>query len=82
MKGVLKKAKLPLEHSPQSFRHTFACLHLRRGTSPKYIKDQLGHARYETTINIYGRSLHYSDHGLADKLDNGFGQKRLDWGEK
>jgi integrase len=49
-------------------RHTHASLLLSTGISPKVIQDRLGHARIETTLNIYSHSLPSMQKDAADKI--------------
>ena len=46
----LKKAGLPLGHSPYDLRHTFATLLLAKGKPITYVAPQLGHANPATTL--------------------------------
>ena len=51
-----------------SFRHTFATRHLERGVSPAFVKKALGHARMDTTVNVYG---HMKDNVMIQALRGG-----------
>lgn len=52
---LLKQPKLPLHYTPQSMRHTVACLLLSAGESVVYVQRQLGDASIQSTVDIYGK---------------------------
>jgi integrase len=37
-----------------ALRHTFASLLIQQGTSPAYVKEQMGHSSIQVTVDIYG----------------------------
>ena len=54
MRRILKRAELPLDFHPHSFRHSFASILLRKSVSVYYVSRQLGHKDIRTTLNRYG----------------------------
>jgi integrase len=57
-KKTLKAARLPGHHTPHGLRHTYARIHLSRGTGDVYwLARQLGHADLRMTTAVYGRWL-------------------------
>jgi integrase len=54
---------------PHALRHTFATMLLTNGESPAYVKDQLGHASINVTVDIYGHLMPGTNHQAVDKLD-------------
>jgi hypothetical protein len=50
-------------------RHTFGSLLIQRGASLTYVKEQLGHASIQTTIDIYGHLVPGADVSYVDRLD-------------
>jgi integrase len=66
---VLERAGLgELGFSPHSMRHTFACLHIAAGRNPKWIQQQLGHAKITITYDIYGDHFDLHDGQAAGDL--------------
>ena len=51
-------------------RHTFASLLLAQGESLHYVKEQLGHASIQTTVDIYGHLIPGSNRAAVNKLDD------------
>jgi integrase len=51
-------------------RHTFGSLLLQNGASITYVKDQLGHASIQLTVDIYGHLIPGADVSFADRLDD------------
>jgi integrase len=66
---ALKAGRPPGHFTPHSPRHTYASLLLADGTSPAYVKEQLGHASISMTVDLYGKWLPASNHGAVDRLD-------------
>lgn len=61
----LCRARLQRRPRFHDLRHTHASDLIRRGWHAKKIQRRLGHATYQTTMNIYG---HLMDHGDSDEL--------------
>lgn len=67
--SMIKKAELP----PLRFhdiRHTFASLLLAQGAPLHYVKEQMGHASIQTTVDIYGHFVEGIYFPAVDKLDD------------
>lgn len=56
VKRVLRKAGLR-DIRFHDIRHTYASLLLTAGVSPVYVKEQLGHASIQMTVDIYGHLI-------------------------
>ena len=54
---------------PHVLRHTFASLLLGNGESIAYVKDQLGHASIQLTVDTYGHLIPGANKAAVDKLD-------------
>ena len=50
-------------------RHTFASQLLSHGASLVYVKEQMGHASIQVTVDVYGALLERGDRSVVDKLD-------------
>ena len=50
-------------------RHTYATLLIQNGASLAYIKDQMGHASIQTTVDVYGHLVPGANKHEVDKLD-------------
>jgi integrase len=50
-------------------RHTFGSVLFQRGATLTYVKEQLGHASIQTTIDIYGHLVPGADVSFVDRLD-------------
>jgi integrase len=57
-----------LGFSPHSMWHTFACLHIAAGRNPKWLQQQLGHAKITITHDIYGDHFDLHDAQAAEEL--------------
>jgi integrase len=68
MAVVLKAANLPPWHTPHSLRHTFGSLLVAAGTSLVYVKEQMGHASIQMTVDVYGSWLPKSDVSAVNKV--------------
>ena len=53
-------------HDP---RHTFASLLLQQGESLTYVKEQMGHASIQVTVDIYHHYIQGSNRQAVDRLD-------------
>jgi hypothetical protein len=51
-------------------RHTFASLLLQQGESIVYVKEQLGHASIQITVDTYGHLIPGANRAAVDKLDD------------
>lgn len=51
-------------------RHTTASLLLSDGQSPVYVKEQLGHASIQMTVDIYGHLIPSSNREAVNQLDD------------
>ncbi len=51
-------------------RHTFAALLLQHNESPTYVKEQLGHASIQMTVDIYGHLIPGANRQAVDRLDD------------
>lgn len=51
-------------------RHTFASLLLQQGESLHYVKEQMGHASIQTTVDVYGHIVPGSNRNAVNKLDD------------
>jgi len=61
MTRVLKAAGLAPWHTPHSLRHTFGSLLVAAGTSLAYVREAMGHASIQMTVDVYGSWLPTSD---------------------
>ncbi len=71
---LLKDAKLP-HFRVHDFRHTFASLLIQNGESLAYVRDQLGHASIQITVDTYGHLVPGGNRGAVDRLDDSRGSK-------
>jgi integrase len=68
-KRMLEKAAL--RHiRVHDLRHTFASLLLQQGESIVYVKEQLGHASIQITVDTYGHLIPGANRGAVDRLDD------------
>ncbi|MCH8147987.1 MAG: site-specific integrase [Planctomycetes bacterium] len=51
-------------------RHTFASLLLSQGESLHYVKEQMGHASIQTTVDVYGHLVPGSNRNAVNRLDD------------
>jgi integrase len=51
-------------------RHTYASTLLSNGTSPVCVKEQLGHASIQMTVDIYGHLIPSSNRVTVNRLDS------------
>jgi integrase len=66
---ILQKAELR-QIRIHDLRHTFASLLLQQGESIVYVKEQLGHASIQTTVDTYGHLIPGANRAAVDKLDD------------
>jgi integrase len=64
---VFEKADIP-QIRLHDMRHTFASLLLQQGESLHYVKEQLGHASIQTTVDVYGHLAPGSNRNAVNKL--------------
>ncbi len=67
-KRILLKAGLR-EIRFHDIRHTFASLLLSDGTTPVYVKEQMGHSSIQMTVDIYGHLIPSSNRAAVNRLD-------------
>ncbi len=53
-----------------ALRHTFASLLIEQGESLAYVRDQLGHASIQITVDIYGHLVPGANRAAVDRLDD------------
>ena len=59
-------------------RHTFASMLLSQGEPLNYVKEQLGHASIQTTVDVYGHIVPGSNRNAVNRLDDeGLGGLRI-----
>ena len=51
-------------------RHTYASLLLQQGESVVYVKEQLGHASIQITVDTYGHLIPGANRAAVDRLDD------------
>jgi len=51
-------------------RHTFASLLLQKSELLRYVKEQLGHALIQTTVDVYDRLAPGANRNVLNKLDD------------
>ena len=74
---LLEKADVPGIRI-HDIRHTFASLLLSQGEPLNYVKDQLGHASIQTTVDVYGHIVPGSNRNAVNRLDDeGLGGLRI-----
>jgi integrase len=66
---ILEKADVP-QIRIHDIRHTFASLLLAAGEPLHYVKDQLGHAAIQTTVDVYGHIVPGSNRNAVNRLDD------------
>jgi integrase len=63
LKSGIRKIRL------HDLRHTFGSLLIQRGASLAYVRDQLGHASIQITVDVYGHLVAGADIAWVDRLD-------------
>jgi integrase len=66
---ILDKAELR-HHRVHDLRHTFASLLIQQGESLVYVKEQMGHASIQITVDIYGHLVPGGNRAAVDRLDD------------
>jgi integrase len=66
---ILRKAGLRRVRF-HDLRHTFASLLLQQNESPAYVKEQLGHASIQITVDVYGHLIPGANRQAVDRLDD------------
>jgi integrase len=66
---LLEKADVP-QIRIHDIRHTFASLLLSQGEPLHYVKEQLGHASIQTTVDVYGHIVPGSNRNAVNRLDD------------
>jgi len=66
---LLEKADVP-QIRIHDIRHTFASLLLSQGEPLHYVKEQLGHASIQTTVDVYGHIVPGSNRNAVNQLDD------------
>lgn len=69
-KKVLRAAGLPETIRTYDLRHACATILAQRGTSPKWVADQLGHASVRTTLDVYTHGTSGTAEAVAATLDS------------
>ena len=67
-KAVAKALGPGRHYSPHCLRHTWASLHMARGTPLKWIQEQGGWTTAKQLLDTYGHYLPTESHGYADAL--------------
>jgi len=67
---LLEKADVPRTRF-HDIRHTFASLLLVQGEPLHYVKEQMGHASIQTTVDVYGHLMPGSNRNAVNALDDG-----------
>jgi len=62
-------AAIPENYTVHSLRHTYASLLLAAGAPPQWVQQQLGHAHYAITVDLYGSWLRQRRPDLTAILD-------------
>jgi site-specific recombinase XerD len=72
-------AKLPVTVRLHDLRHSFASAMLKKGIHPKLVQGQLGHSRYQTTMEKYSHLIPGIKTVVADTMEEHIadGQKAL-----
>jgi integrase len=69
LRPCLERAELRQIH-PHVLRHTFASLLLSNGEPITYVKEQLGHASIQLTVDTYGHLIPGANKAAVDRLDD------------
>jgi len=66
---IMQNAEIP-HFRFHDIRHTFASLLLQQGESLHYVKEQMGHASIQTTVDIYGHIVPGANRNAVNGLDD------------
>ena len=66
---ILEKAELRRVRF-HDLRHTFASLLIQQGESVVYVKEQMGHASIQITVDVYGHLVPGGNRAAVDRLDD------------
>jgi integrase len=77
---ALEAAGLPELHVFHDLRHTHAALLIEQGEHPLVIKERLGHASIQVTMDVYGHLFEGLDRDAATKLGSAFAATRKQQG--
>jgi integrase len=66
---ILERAELR-HRRIHDLRHTFASLLIQQGESLVYVKEQMGHASIQITVDIYGHLVPGGNRAAVDRLDD------------
>ena len=70
MLAIVKKAEMRRRRSIiHVLRHTFGSLLIQQGESLAYVRDQMGHASIQVTVDIYGHLVPGGNRAAVDRLD-------------
>jgi integrase len=84
-KKLVARALGPHRHlSPHCLRHTWASLHMARGTPLKWIQEQGGWSTAKVLLDTYGHFMPSESRGFADAIpaadgSRGVGLRRASW---
>lgn len=73
---LIEKADIPRIRF-HDLRHTFASLLLANGESLHYVKEQMGHASIQTTVDVYGHLVPGSNRNAVNRLDDDISPLRV-----
>ncbi len=66
---LLEKVDIPKIRF-HDIRHTFASMLLQNGEPLHYVKEQMGHASIQTTVDVYGHLIPGSNRNAVNRLDD------------
>lgn len=70
--AIVKKAEVRRRRSiVHVLRHTFGSLLIQQGESLAYVKEQMGHASIQITVDVYGHLVPGGNRSAVDRLDSG-----------
>jgi integrase len=72
MRAIVTKAEVRSRRSiVHVLRHTFGSLLIQQGESLAYVKEQMGHASIQITVDVYGHLVPGGNRSAVDRLDSG-----------